>query len=191
AFLDFAVEVGAITKVAAAAQLEMARQALQALLPAQDEAQRGEDVVEVFLHGLGNVLAAKGAHVADWETKSVPLGFPLVCGWSALQQSDANGDSMTETWHPNGDCIGWLAGGDTLYMLPDATFACVNRLRTLSVDRLTLRKRLKETKALAAHDKKKLTKKVSHENGKIPVLALKADRVLFDFDMANGESEEE
>ena len=85
-----------------------------------------------------------------------------------------------ETWRAQGDRVGWLAGGATLYVFSDVAYGCVERLlnRPLGASKNTLIKRLDEAGAIAEHDPDKNVKLISNEGKKIRVLALKADRVL-------------
>jgi hypothetical protein len=184
-FLQFAVKAGAITAEEAATRSEMADRNLRALLAAQDQEQRDENPVEVFLDALGEVLATGRAHIAEWMMKGMPEWQPQSCGWRELrvvEVTDALGEKTGEkklVGRAMGDLIGWVHG-EKLYVLLDTACAAVERLlgRPIGVSSKTLLARLAEAGEIVDRDAGKNTKRVSTDNRKLRVIALKADRVL-------------
>jgi hypothetical protein len=172
-FLMFAASVVAITSAQHELMLEKAKDELSGLMRAQDEEQRGEDAVEIFLGALGSALASGRVFAADWETSKAPQGAEEACGWRMAQQGEH------VEWRAHGDRIGWLRG-DQLYLFPDVAYTAVERLlnSSLGVSKRTLIRRLGEAGVIAEHDHEKNVKTVSSDGEKQKVLALRAGRVL-------------
>lgn len=176
-FLRFAASVGAITKAEHEALLEKAKDELSGLMQAQDEEQRGEDAVEIFLEALGGALASGRVFAADWETGEAPQGVEETWGWRRTRFRTQEGEQVE--WRAHGDRVGWLRG-DQLYVFPDVAYTAVERLlnRSLGVGKRTLIRRLGEAGVIAEHDPEKNVKTVSSDGEKQKVLALRAERLL-------------
>jgi len=109
-WLEFAVVVGAITAAGRDDYLQHIKRDLKSLIQAQDEAQRDENIVNVFLETLRDALASGRAHAEDWETGEAPKGLEQACGWSLSRYRDPSERGETIEWRAHGNRIGWLAG---------------------------------------------------------------------------------
>jgi hypothetical protein len=144
-FLDFALEVGAVTSDERAA---LARRAWLGLLEAgarQGEEIAAHDPVRRFLELLSAAVATGRAHVAGATAGEAPEG--AACwGWGPI---------------PAGQCIGWVKGDD-LFLCPESAYAVAQRLgeeqgERLPVSKGQLHKRLDEAGLLVSKEKGKLT----------------------------------
>jgi hypothetical protein len=180
-WLDFAVSIGAITATERENHRHNIKRDLNRLMEAQDEVQREENIVSVFLEALGNALASGRVHAEDWNTHEAPKRFEQACGWRIVgyHPSENDGEEEAPNWQARGDRIGWLNGAQ-LYVITDAAIACVQQLlgRPIEVMKNTLIKRLSEAGAIASHDPGKNVKTVSHGDRQFKVLALRTERVL-------------
>ncbi|PFG75310.1 bifunctional DNA primase/polymerase [Tepidiforma thermophila] len=114
AFLEFAVEAGAITAGEAGGLMARAVEALgDEGAAVQAAAQRESDPARRFLDLIRSALGSGLAHVASRDGKAPPPDDADAWGW----REESRGDEWR--WHPRGVCIGWLDGAD-LYLDPDA-----------------------------------------------------------------------
>lgn len=142
-WLDFAVDVGAITDEERASLWERVWAALGVLAGEQAGHQRAEEPTRRFLSLVADAIASGEAHVARTDGK--PPAKAGAWGWQLRESFAADGESI---FMPQGKRIGWLDGG-TLYLLPDAAYAAANRLASatgapLGIAPKTLGKRLHE-----------------------------------------------
>jgi hypothetical protein len=154
-FLDFAVEVGAITQ---AERDQTAKSVWQALLASagQQEAEiAAQDPAARFLELLASCVASCRAYVAD-RLGDAP---DEACAWGWRSETVGVGDKAETRLRPQGKQLGWLDNED-LYLDPDASYAEVQRLAEEHGDRIPLssrqlQKRLKERGLLVSMEKGK------------------------------------
>ena len=141
-FLQFALEVGALSG-AEKKQLERrCERALAELGNVQAKYQAGSDPALRFLALVQAALAGGQAHVADRQGK-VPAE---AAAWGWQPERPGRG------WKPQGTRIGWVVGGD-LYLEPTASYEVAQAVagsERLSVSEQTLRQRLREQGLLAS-----------------------------------------
>jgi hypothetical protein len=180
-FLDFALEVGAITSEERGA---LARRVWGALLDAaarQAEHVQAAEPTAVFLRLLAAALASGRAHVAGPNGMEPPE--PQSWGWRGKEYTHAGPDGPQTglSWLAQGRRFGWVDGAD-LYLEPEAAYAEAQRLAGeqgdgLAVSALTLRRRLKERGLLVSTDpdREVLTIRRVLEGRRRNVLHLRAD----------------
>lgn len=188
-FLAFAEEAGAIDAAERARQWETAWRALCAGAAAQGSEQREENPVPMFIEAIPEVLAAGMAHVAERDGEAPQDGDPNILGWQKRlsRKVDVGGDGSyieSETaWMPQGDCIGWVAGGQ-LWLLPAVAFKAVEMLlrgqgKAIPITAGTLGKRLRDAGwLLETGEDKRPAKVVTIGGGTVRVLVISRDRVL-------------
>lgn len=144
-FLAYAAAVGALSDAHCQALWQRAWTAFATVAEAQQEHQSSEAPERRFLALLAAALTAGHAHVVDATTLNAPRS-PHDWGWVA--RPGGPGPVARETWHPQGDAIGWLTA-DHLYLDPEATFRVVQVFAAaqhapLPVTQRTLWKRLRD-----------------------------------------------
>ena len=152
-FLEFALEIGALTLEESNAIQARAFMALSDVIGGQAAIQQGSDPVRRFLELLEGVLSGGHAHLADASSGAEPEN-PERYGWR-LRTFGAGEHERTE-WQPQGKLIGWLAKGGAVYLEPEGAFGAVQRLSSEQGDSLpvqgrTLWKRMAE-RGLIARD---------------------------------------
>jgi hypothetical protein len=177
-FLDFALEMGAITPSEREQTAKDVWQALQASAGQQEAEIAAQDPANRFLEFLVSSVASGRAHVASRE------GFEpeqaLAWGWRL--ESVGAGDNAETRWRPQGKQIGWLDGED-LYLDPEASYAEVQRLADEHGDRIPLsprqlHKRLKERSLLVSTETGKNTTRRALQGRERSVLHLRADCLI-------------
>ena len=143
-FIDFAVDIKALTEAKAKALRERCWQALGVAAEAQAEFQRHGEPAQRFLELLQAAIREGKAHVAGLDG-TAPAGAEGL-GWRA------DGDA----WAANGDCVGWVDAAN-LFLDPDAAYAAAQRMaqggHELGVGPKALHKRLYEQGYLASTEK--------------------------------------
>jgi hypothetical protein len=142
-WLQFGVEVGAITDAERVQLQQRNEKALDQVAERQAAYHRGSDPAFRFLALLQRALATGGAHIADRKGHAPDLWEPL--GWRKLK-----GQVLV----PQGARIGWVRGSD-LFLEPTACYEVAQQ--TAGAERLpisgqTLRHRLREHALLASVD---------------------------------------
>ena len=188
-FLEFAVEIGALTAEEAGAKEKACAEALLRVAARQAAHQSVEDPVRRFVELIGGLLASKRAHLAraGAPEREPPEELADSWGWQARTvpirgQGRMVGDGERIEWRPGGELIGWVEH-DQIYLHPDAAYAAAQRLattqgRVLAVEARTLWKRLAEAKLLMAADKDKNTVKHTIGGHRKRVLALATALIL-------------
>ena len=161
AFLDFAIEVGALNEEEAEALWERIWKALGAAAEAQAQHQGAGDPVRRFLELLAAAIAGGQAHIATRDGDAPEAGDqnPAAWGWTWVRPG-----GLVGAWRANGPCVGWL-DDNTLYLEPNASFATSQRLATTQGDSIavtvqTLHKRMNERGLLIRTDQKRQKLKV-------------------------------
>jgi hypothetical protein len=151
-FLDFALDVGAISAVGRSFLLYRVCQALLSVASRQSAHGEASEPASHFMRLVVAGLASGEGHVAASGGGAPP--YPFECwGWEA--------DQKDGTPRSRGRKIGWLKGS-ALYLEPEASYAMAQELARkqgegLSVSPQTLRKRLHEKGYLASTETGKLT----------------------------------
>jgi hypothetical protein len=151
-FLNFAVEVGAITTQERG---DLARRGWRALGNAAREHAKHVEVSEacgMFRRLLAAALANGRAHVAGPDGGE-PDNPPA---WGWRQVTVGTGQYRRTEWQPRGERVGWV-DGPKLYLEPEASHAAAQELagdqgEALSVSPRVLHKRLKERGWLVSWD---------------------------------------
>jgi hypothetical protein len=156
AFLDFAVEAGAVSEAEAAALRERGLAALTAAAAQQAGQQGASEPAGHFLDLLSSALSAGKAHVARPGGGEPPDA--RAWGWRAVPDGavTVEGERWDLVWREQGPCVGWL-DGDDLYLDKQAAYAAAQQLGRdigdpLAVTVQTLAKRLREQGNLASVD---------------------------------------
>ena len=116
-FLQYAVEIGAVSEAEAQGILKQAFSAMGELLEIQEAHQQAADPVTKFFRFLSSAISAGNAHIAGME-QVIPLE-PESWGWRS------RGHGMSSSWESRGSQIGWL-DGDDLWLDPDAALKAAN-----------------------------------------------------------------
>jgi hypothetical protein len=150
-------------------------------MAAQDDEQKSEDEVTVFLNALGSALAAGKVYVEDADEEGrAPYGREEVCGWRAIHHAvgDEGGEPKT-TWLPQGSRVGWLRG-DGMILIMEAAYSSMRQFlgRELGITKRTLIRRLAEAGAIADSDPGKNVKTLAIYGESRKTLVLKADHIL-------------
>lgn len=153
-FLEFALDIAAISDGEMEELLKECWQALRQAAQAQDIHQRSEDPTGRFLALLGAAISTGKAHVADAKSLEEPKEQADHWGWR--EKTVGTGDYARVEWQSQGDRVGWL-DGDNLLLEPDAAFAMVQRLgrdqgTSLALSQTTLWKRMDEKGLLASKE---------------------------------------
>jgi hypothetical protein len=142
-FLEFAIDVGAVSEAEAEGVWQRARVALSAVADGQRMVQAQSDPVTRFLELLGAAVASGEAHVAAVDGGLPPQ--PGAWGWRA--RTDGAGLAVRDGWQPFGPRVGWVEG-EYLYLEPNASYVAAFRLAAggegLAIKASTLRKRMVE-----------------------------------------------
>lgn len=141
-FLEFAEQMGGITKCDADNLWQEAMEAFHEAANAQDKAQSHSEPTQQFLERVAAALTSGQAHLVTCDG-GLP-DHPAAFGWT-----DSSGD-----WRPQGMKIGWLQGDD-LYLERKAAFAAAQRIgkeigEAVPVTLNTLGKRLKQRGVLVS-----------------------------------------
>jgi hypothetical protein len=153
-FLAYCFAVGAIDARERAAWWRRAWIGLCTLAGEQASIQRAEDPVRRYLELVQSALSSRQAHVANMEDHQPTR--PTDWGWDAVPVNPTSDDGRTYTeytYRPQGTRIGWTDGA-TLYLLPEASLAAVQKIATpigapIPLSVRTLGRRLKQRGALA------------------------------------------
>jgi hypothetical protein len=145
-FLQFATEVGALTKSEAVETWDAGWEALVEAAAAQAEHQASEEPTQQFRELLEAAIGGGDAHLADAQTDEKPEN-PGRWGWRY----------GLEEWRPRGRRIGWLAADGSLLLEPGVAFGTAQRTArdqgiALLVNQRTMWKRLHENGLLASRD---------------------------------------
>jgi hypothetical protein len=145
-FLQFASEVGAVTKSEAGELWDAGWKALVDAAAAQAEHQASEEPTRQFRELLEAAIAGGDAHLADAKEDEKPDN-PGRWGWRY----------GLDEWRPRGRRIGWLADDGSVLLEPGVAFAVAQRAArdqgvALLVAQRTMWKRLHEKGLLASRD---------------------------------------
>jgi hypothetical protein len=154
-YLRYAVEHGVLVQVEADTILATVRAALVGGIEAQARHAASQSPAVRFIDLLRAVLATGQAHVASMAGEAPE--HPAAWGWRSRTYHDSTGEEQL-TWHPADEKqrIGYVDGED-LYLLPEATYAAVQRLAQQQqtgsfVTPQTLWKRLSEAGLLCTRE---------------------------------------
>jgi len=111
-FLQFATEVGAVTKSEAGETWDAGWKALVEAAAAQAEHQASEEPTQQFRELLEAAIGGGDAHLAEAQTDEKPEN-PGRWGWRY----------GLDEWRPRGKKIGWLASDGSLLLEPGVAFA--------------------------------------------------------------------
>ena len=145
-FLQFATEVGAVTKSEAGETWDAGWEALVEAAAAQAEHQASEEPTQQFRELLEAAIGGGDAYLADAQTDEKPEN-PGRWGWRY----------GLDEWRPRGKRIGWLAGDGSLLLEPGVAFGTAQRMArdqgiALLVNQRTMWKRMQEKGLLASRD---------------------------------------
>jgi hypothetical protein len=145
-FLQFATEVGAVTKSEAGETWEAGWKALVDAATAQAEHQASEEPTQQFRELLEAAIGGGDAHLADARTDEKPEN-PGRWGWRY----------GLDEWRPRGKKIGWVAADGSLLLEPGVAFGTAQRTArdqglALQVNPRTMWKRMAEKGLLASRD---------------------------------------
>jgi hypothetical protein len=149
-FLDFAVEVNALTDAERDALDQRCWVALTEAAAAQTEHDQDAEPCGHFLRLLAGAIASGRGHAAGPD--GGPPGTPERWGWL----SSHTGGQSQEEWRPHGHCVGWVDGAD-LYLEPEAAYAEAQEIARhqgvgLPIQPRTLWKRMRDRGLLATWD---------------------------------------
>ncbi|MBR7832488.1 DUF927 domain-containing protein [Actinospica durhamensis] len=151
-FLQFALEVGAITETERDEYWNRAWKALTDVGAEQARFQRDSDPVRIYLGTLNALLAARKVYVADRMTGRTPTN-PEHWGWAV---NPSNNEFQTAN---GAQLIGWVdpAEGGDVYLLPAVAYAVVRQFAEnsgapFSKTKTALHKEIDLRKLLAAKD---------------------------------------
>ncbi len=186
-FMEFCTDIKAAVEFFESRQwIDDIKSELLKVCDAQSEFIETENPGKRFLKLLGSALSAGRAHVVDARTGSVPAEDAHLWGWAWKGLVSAAPDTYGEDvkhFYPQGERIGWLAGGD-LYLDPEAAHACIQRLgrdqgQNLLISQGRLWKTLKTSGLLAATDKdNRNTHKCKLDGAYRATIHLRADQVV-------------
>ena len=171
-WLQFALEVGAISTVERSDLQERNVHALHELAAHQVQYHQASDPALAYVSLLRGALAAGRAHVADRSGKKPEP--PLFWGWRRKQTG--------RDWFGQGTRIGWIVGPD-LFLDPTLSYQVVQQMagaERLPLTEQTLCRRLRERGLLASIDAGRQMLKVRRilENYPRQVLHLKSSLLL-------------
>lgn len=174
--LRFAKQIGAIDKNEEYTLLSRGQNAFQAVAEQQGEHQREVDPVARFPELVATIISSGRGHIAgaDGKEPGIPPS-PTTWGWEERVFHAGDGKPGTN-YHGRGNKIGWVVG-DVLYLDPDATYAAIVELsrhqgQTYPINKETLYRRLKESRALLRTEKDRTTAHATLEGRRIRVLHL-------------------
>ncbi len=159
-WLNYAHDVGALTRDQAEAAFERAWTALSALAADQVGHQEGEEPAARFLELLAAAIASGAAHVANPQG-----GAPEEPGaWGWRQRTTGGTGFERDEWIATGPLVAWLDGTD-LYLELDAAYAAAQRLGAgigtpVTVQPKTLAKRMNQAGLLLATESERRELKV-------------------------------
>jgi hypothetical protein len=170
-WLQYAVEIGAITHAEEQKLKQKAVSALTEIASIQSQYHQASDPAFRFLALLRAALASGHAHIAD-RLGRAPMS-PALCGWHKPQR---------RAWIPKGMRIGWVAKDD-LYLEPTVSYQMAQQWagsEGLPISAQTLRRRLRERGLLASTDagRQMLIVRRTLEGGPKEVLHLKVRDLL-------------
>lgn len=172
--LRFAVQTAAVTAAEAADLLYRAKKVFLAHADGGDGHMQAENPVERFLDLLRAVLMGGHAHVTSLRGGE-PGSNQGLLGWSKRS------DMGKEEWAAGGRRIGYT-DGETLFLLPDATYAEIQRLASttrhpFNMGDRSLWRHLSEDGHLAAIEehggKRRFTRRISIDGRQVPVVHLR------------------
>ena len=171
-FLQFAMEVGALSCEAKKQLERRSERALAELARRQSKYQAGSDPASHFVALVQAALVGGDGHVANRQGKAPAEA--AAWGWQRTGQGRG--------WKPRGARIGWVTGAD-LYLEPTASYEVAQTVagtERLSVSEQTLRQRLREQGLLASIDAGRQMLQVRRTLGGRPrqVLHLRTSDVL-------------
>lgn len=180
AFVEFAVESGAVDAVTGRDFLKRARDGLETAVHAQRGDQLDAEPATRFLDLVRSALVSGEAHVGARDGR--PPADPSAWGWECSTVPRNFGPQ--DEWRPRGHQIGWV-DGDDLYLDPDASIRSAQAMGTptgepLAVLPTTIAKRLKDRGLLrsVSPDGKHLTIQVMIGGSRRRVLHLDAGVLL-------------
>jgi hypothetical protein len=143
-WLDFAQEVGAISRVEREVLWHRCWAALLRVSGQQQRYQEASEPTQHFLRLLSAAIASGRAHLASLAGDEPAI--PQAYGWRSSLGGD--GYHATTGWRAQGKRIGWIEGDD-LYLEPEASYAETQALASqqgegIGVSAQTMRKRLHE-----------------------------------------------
>jgi hypothetical protein len=141
-WLEFALDVGAITESERGALLVRGRKALRDVAGLQAAYYQASDPTHRFLSLLKAALANGRAHVAD--RKGDAPDSPAAWGWR----------KKGGAWFPQGTRIGWLSGSD-VFLEPSASYHVAQQMagsEPIPISPQTLRHRMAEQGLLVSTD---------------------------------------
>lgn len=159
-FLDFAVEVGAITTEERSALAQRSWAALGKAVAAQAANVVAAEPTSVFLRLLSAAVASGRAHLAGPDGNEP--AEPQAWGWRQVEQG--SGVHARSEWRPQGRRLGWvevgMAGSEQIYLEPESSFAEVQSLardqgESFPISPRTLHRRLNDKRLLASTDSKR------------------------------------
>jgi hypothetical protein len=130
-FIGFALDVGAIDKNAAKELWDRVWAGLLEVTAEQALLQQAAEPTAKFRDLILAAISTGRAHVADSKTGREPPNAEQ-WGWRRREYE----------WQPQGDCIGWLEGGEILFLEPDVAYATVSKIGSIPVSSETLGLRL-------------------------------------------------
>lgn len=149
-FMDFAVEIGAVTATEADNLRKRAWAAMGQAAAAQSDQQSAQDPAVRFMDLLKSGISSGRMHLAGPEGKEPD--FPASWGWRV--RIIGAGDNERSEWQPQGTGVGWVDDG-AVYLEAESAYAEVQRLARDGGERVavtlpTLKKRLHEQGYLAS-----------------------------------------
>jgi len=189
-FLQFALEIGAVTQDECNQLKRTAWNTLLATGADQEAEIAGQDHASRFLKLLSSVLSSGRGHVADRSGGSPPNAEAW--GWHPNFKAGTFDSEPSVTYAPQGRNVGWIVEND-LYLDAEAAFAEIQALGELQGERLPitqgqLNKRLKERGLLASTERGKHTIRRQLQGASRAVLHLRASHVVLQKPGESGES---
>lgn len=150
AWLRYATESGAVTASEADMVFDECATALLEVAQNQSRQQTTRAPARRFIDAVKAALAAGRAHIST-PRGDPPKDIASACGWKLRQA-----DTPREEWIAQGACVGWL-DGEYLWLNRDTSYSVAleqgrGQNDALAVSKITLGKRLDESKMLAWKD---------------------------------------
>jgi hypothetical protein len=136
-FLGFLTDTGALdSETSSGIMLDIERH-MQGAFTEQGAYQHEQDEVERFLDLLRASLSSGNAHIAHQFNQGPPSTHPYPWGWRSDTLKTTDGVTVPgyKTFHPMGDCIGWLAEKDKqVFIEQNTAFSVAQRLARMQGD---------------------------------------------------------
>src|SRR5262249_19886151 len=127
-FLDYAVDIGAITTTERSTLAQRSWAALGGAVAAHADHVAAAEPTGMFLRLLSAALASGRGHLAGPDGREPAA--PQAWGWRQVELG--TGDHARCEWRPQGSRLGWVEGGTVgaqeVYLEPDASVAAVQTL---------------------------------------------------------------